>query len=60
MIEAKTREEALRIAEKYEENARTLIDRYGDGVRPSWVSTDISIAWHYAEQYRNAADEMEE
>ena len=31
-------------------SARELADRYGDGVRPAWVSAELSIYWHSAQR----------
>ena len=52
-------EEALVTVKKYREEASRLIEKYGDGVRSSWVSTDISIAPERASFYRKAAGKME-
>lgn len=38
--------------------ATELSDRYS-GVRPSWVSTDLAIYWHRAEQAQLQIDELE-
>lgn len=48
------------VADRYEEKADALIKAYGEGVRPSWVSTDISIAMAYAKQYRITAQVLRE
>ena len=41
------------------QQADDLIERYGTGVRPSWVSTDLAIYWHRAEQAQLQIDELE-
>lgn len=38
--------------------ASELSERY-TGVRPSWVSADLAIYWHRAEQAQAEIDEME-
>ena len=38
--------------------ATELSDRYS-GVRPSWVSADLAIYWHRAEQAQLQIDELE-
>lgn len=53
-----TRETALSMAEHYEKEAQRLIDQYGTGVRPSWVSCDLGIAQHNAARYRKLADDL--
>jgi hypothetical protein len=50
-----TPQECLDRAAAYERDAANLEAQYGSGVRPSWVSTDISIARERARQYREAA-----
>lgn len=52
-----TRQECLDIAAYYERDADDLEARYGTGVRPGWVSADISIAMHRAARWRAQADE---
>ena len=61
------REEALHaaklhdiVAERYEEKADKLIKAYGEGVRPSWVSTDVTMAMARAGQYRATAKILRE
>lgn len=53
-----TKATALSMAEHYEKEAQSLIDQYGTGVRPSWVSCDLSIAQHNAARYRKLADDL--
>ena len=50
-----TKQEFLDLAAAYERDAASLETQYGTGVRPGWVSTDISIARERARQYREAA-----
>ena len=35
---------------------QSLLDKHGSGTRPSWVSTDLSLAFHAAEQAEREAD----
>lgn len=44
-----------RLDDDYEQ----LIKRHGTGVRPSWVSTDLSLISHKAALYRKAIAEIE-
>ena len=39
-------------AASYERRIRAVLDRYGTGVRPSWISTDLAIWGHYAKAAR--------
>ncbi len=39
-------------------SATELSERY-TGVRPSWVSTDMALYWHRAEQAQLQIDELE-
>lgn len=55
-----TKETAIRLAERYEREVQSLIDKYGSGVRQSWVSTDIAIAQDRARRYRELADSIKE
>ena len=56
----KTKEQAENLAEMYEREVQSLINQYGTGVRPSWVSTDFAIANDRATKYRNLADSIKE
>ena len=38
---------ARREMAQHKAEAEKLAEQYGTGRRPSWVSTDISIAWHH-------------
>lgn len=55
-----TKEQAEKMAEMYEREAQSLINQYGTGVRPSWVSTDLAIANDRAAKYRKLADSIKE
>ena len=55
-----TKEQAEKIAEMYEREAQSLINQYGTGVRPSWVSTDLARAEGRAMEYRKLADSIKE
>lgn len=33
--------------------------KYGTGVRPSWVSTDLAILWDKIQRYDNTIKELE-
>ena len=45
------------VAAYYERQIADLERGYGKGVRPSWVSEDISIACGHAKRHRAAAEE---
>ena len=55
-----TKEQAEKIAKMYEREAQSLINQYGTGVRPSWVSTDLARADGQAMKYRKLADSIKE
>lgn len=55
-----SRTEAIRMAELYDGMAEGLIEEYGTGVRPAWVSTEISIAKDQAAKYWARADSAKE
>lgn len=55
-----TRKEALDIAAHYDRSVQQIIDQYGTGVRPSFVSADIAMAQASADRYRKLADELKE
>ena len=37
-----------------------LIRDYGDGVRPSWVSTDLALAWDTIARMERAIEEIKQ
>lgn len=41
------------------QQADDLIERYGSGVRPSWVSTDLSINIYNANRAQEEIDKLE-
>ena len=45
-------------ADRYQETADDLLATYGEGVRPSWVSSEVSIAMALAAQYRVQAENL--
>ena len=51
-------EQYTKAAQMYERDVDYLLDQYGQGVRPSWVSTEISTAMALAAQYNVRAQEM--
>ncbi len=51
-------EQYTKAAEMYERDVDYLIDQYGTGSRPSWVSAEISTAMALAAQYKVRAQEM--
>jgi len=55
-----TRQQALDMAAHYDKEVQGLIDRYGTGVRPSFVSADIAMAQASANRYRQLADDLKE
>jgi hypothetical protein len=57
---AETIAHAEQMAEHYEGEAQCLIDQYGTGVRPGWVSTDLAIAQKRAASYRKLVAEIKE
>ena len=54
-----TYEEAKATLKYHEGVIKRLEEEHGTGVRPSWVSTDIALAHHYAAQARMVVEEME-
>ena len=54
-----TYEQAKAKVAYYEKEIERLEKKYGNGVRSSWVSTDIAMAHHYAAQARMVVEEME-
>jgi len=46
-------------AQHYRGEADRLIAQYGQGVRPSWVSAEVSIARHKADLLDAEADQIE-
>lgn len=64
---SKTREEyndeidaLIDMAEHFEKKCEDLIARYGEGVRPGWVSADLAIDGQTAKNYRREAHELTE
>ncbi|PIX97221.1 MAG: hypothetical protein COZ24_06425 [Hydrogenophilales bacterium CG_4_10_14_3_um_filter_63_21] len=55
-----TKATAMRMAGHYDKEAQRLIDQYGTGVRPSWVSCDLGIAQHHAARWRKLAEVLKD
>lgn len=60
MTDKMTAEQYRKAAQGKRDEAQRLIDRYGQGVRPSWVSTDLALAYDAARRYDNAATTLEQ
>ena len=54
-----TLEEAKSIHKMYKQRYDDLIKRYGTGVRPSWVSTDLAIEGQLMRSYAKLIEELE-
>ncbi len=46
-------------AQRERDAAQRIIDQYGQGVRPGWVSTDLAIHYERARQYDLRATQIE-
>jgi hypothetical protein len=46
------------IADSSRKSAEALINKYGHGVRPSWVSTDLEIDYRRAREYTQLAEKL--
>lgn len=55
-----TRTEALAQAEYHKNKKEDLIEKYGEGVRPAYVSTELQMAIAYESQFRKLAEELKE
>jgi len=55
-----TLEEAKSIHQMYKQRYDDLIKRYGTGVRPSWVSTDLAIEGERMRYYAKLVEELED
>ena len=55
-----TLEEAKNMYQMYKNRYDDLIKRYGTGVRPSWVSTDLEIEGMHMQYYARMVKELEE
>jgi hypothetical protein len=54
-----TLEEAKNMYQMYKKSYDDLIKRYGTGVRPSWVSTDLEIEAMGMRHYAKLVEELE-
>ena len=45
-------------AAAYRKSANTLLEKYGQGVRPSWVSTDLQRDYETARHHQAEADRL--
>lgn len=54
-----TLEEAKNMYQMYKKSYDDLIKRYGTGVRPSWVSTDLAIEGERVRHYAKLVEELE-
>jgi len=55
-----TLEEAKSIHQMYKQRYDDLIKRYGTGVRPSWVSTDLAIEGERMRHYAKIVEGLED
>jgi len=55
-----TLEEAKSMYQMYKQRYDDLIKRYGTGVRPSWVSTDLAIEGECMRHYAKLVEELED
>jgi hypothetical protein len=55
-----TLEEAKSMYQMYKQRYDDLIKRYGTGVRPSWVSTDLAIEGERMRYYAKLVEELED
>ena len=55
-----TLEEAKGMMQSYQQDIKRLRERYGTGVRPSWVSTDIAIAADNVQKFMKLIETMEQ
>ena len=53
-------EEAKSMMHSYQQDIKNLKERYGTGVRPSWVSTDIAIAADNVRKFMELIETMEQ
>ena len=53
-------EEAKSMYKMYKQRYDDLIKRYGTGVRPSWVSTDLAIEGERMRYYAKIVEELED
>ena len=58
-MNADTPETLTKRAAIYDNKARSLIDQYGTGIRPGWVSEEIAIARDRAENCRAIAAQLQ-
>lgn len=54
-----TLEEAKNRHKMYKQRYDDIINRYGTGVRPSWVSTDLAIEGERMRHYAKIVEELE-
>lgn len=52
------RDSAQTTAEYYQSRISSTLDRYGDGVRPSWVSEDIALDGAARDRWQAEADAL--
>jgi hypothetical protein len=55
MIDNIELEIAVSMMRRYKREIDSLKERYGTGVRPSWVSTDLALAWDAYQSYERVA-----
>ena len=53
-------EEAKSMMRSYQQDIKNLQERYGTGVRPSWVSTDIALAADNVQKFMKLIETMEQ
>lgn len=53
-------QQAKSMYQMYKQRYDDLIKRYGTGVRPSWVSTDLAIEGERMRHYAKIVEELED
>lgn len=53
-------QQAKNMHQMYKQRYDDLIKRYGTGVRPSWVSTDLAIEGERMRHYAKLVEELED
>ena len=53
-----TKDEAINMMLYYQDQMDRINNKYGTGVRPSHVSTDLSICWNNIKEYKRIAMDL--
>lgn len=54
-----TANEMRRLAAQKDHEAARLIERYGEGARPGWVSEELAMLRHRAQELRDEAAQLQ-